>query len=303
MVGFDAAQWVLLAGPDGCCSQALNLELLPSLYREKERRRHGFCLEFGRKQSQGAIMKKTILFSAMGVLSAFGTVAGAQEFGRVLSSTPVIQQVAVPRQICGYQPIAVQQPNSGAGGVVGALAGGAIGNQIGHGDGRAVATILGVIGGALLGNQIESNNNAPQVQNVQNCSTQTYYENRTVGYNVQYEYAGKQYNVQMPNDPGPTIRLQLTPMSDNSAAADMAGPSAPGSPGVIVAPPVAPPVTQAAIGQPIAHVVGVPQAYPAYPVYPAYPGYYARPYPYYPPIGLSLNFGFSSGHRHHHRWR
>jgi hypothetical protein len=58
-------------------------------------------------------------------------------------------------------------------------------------------------------------------------------------------------------------------------------------------------------------VIGTPQAYPAYPVYPvypvypavypAYPGYYARPYPYYPPIGLSLNFGFSSGH--HHRWR
>ena len=244
-------------------------------------------------------MKKTIVFSAMGVLSALGSVALAQEYGRVLSSTPVIQQVAVPRQVCGYQPIAVQQPNSGAGGVVGALAGGAIGNQIGHGDGRAVATILGVIGGALLGNQIESNSNAPQVQNVQHCTTQTYYENRTVGYNVQYEYAGKQYNVQMPNDPGPAIRLQLTPMSDSSAAADMAGPSAPGAPGVIVAPPV----TQAA-GQPIAQVVGTPQAYPVYPAYPAYPAYYARPYyPYYPPIGLSLNFGFSSGHRHHHRWR
>jgi uncharacterized protein YcfJ len=241
-------------------------------------------------------MKKTILFSAMGVLSAFGTAAGAQEFGRVLSSTPVIQQVAVPRQVCGYQPVAVQQPNSGAGGVIGALAGGAIGNQFGHGGGRAAATVLGVVGGALLGNQIENNNNSPYVQNVQNCTTQTYYENRTVAYNVQYEYAGKQYNVQMPNDPGPTIRLQLTPMSDNSP--DMGAPSAPGAPGVIVAPPV----TQAGTGQPIAQVIGTPQTYPVYPaVYPAYPGYYARPYPYYPPIGLSLNFGFSSGH--HHRWR
>jgi uncharacterized protein YcfJ len=242
-------------------------------------------------------MKKTILLSAMGVLSAFGSVAGAQEIGRVLSSAPVIQQVAVPRQVCDYQPMAVQQPNSGAGGVVGALAGGAIGNQIGHGDGRAVATILGVVGGALLGNQIESNNNAPQVQNVQSCTTQTYYENRTVGYNVLYEYAGKQYDVQMPNDPGPTIRLQLTPMGDSGAAPEMAGSLSPaGSPGVIVAPPM----TQAA-GQPVAQVVAVPPAaYPAY--YPAYsPAYYPRPY-YYPPIGLSLNFGFSGGHRHH-RWR
>jgi hypothetical protein len=37
-------------------------------------------------------------------------------------------------------------------------------------------------------------------------------------------------------------------------------------------------------------------------VYPGY-GYYSRPY--YPPIGLSLNFGYSrGGHGHGHRhWR
>jgi hypothetical protein len=55
-----------------------------------------------------------------------------------------------------------------------------------------------------------------------------------------------------------------------------------------------------AVGQPVAQVVTVPPAvvYPA--AYPAYPVYYGSP-SYYPPIGLSLNFGFSSGHRHH--WR
>jgi uncharacterized protein YcfJ len=239
-------------------------------------------------------MNKTNLLAATGALSALCSVASAQEIGLVLSSTPVIQQVAVPRQVCDYQPVAVQRPNSGAGGVIGALAGGAIGNQFGHGDGRAAATVLGVVGGALLGNQIESNNNAPQVQNVQSCSTQTYYENRTVGYNVVYEYAGKQYNVQMPHDPGPTIRLQLTPMSDSGAAPEVAGSTAPsGPPGVVVAPPVT-----RAVGQPVAQVVTVPPPV----VYPAvYPGYYGSPY-YYPPVGLSLNFGFSSGYRHH-RWR
>ena len=40
----------------------------------------------------------------------------------------------------------------------------------------------------------------------------------------------------------------------------------------------------------------LPGAYPAtrHTAYPAYPAYYARPY-FYPPIGLSLNFGYSSG--------
>lgn len=232
-------------------------------------------------------MKKTILCSAMGVLSALSSVAGAQEFGRVISSTPVIQQVAVPRQVCSYQPMAVQQPNSGAGGVVGALAGGAIGNQIGHGGGRAAATILGVVGGALLGDRIESNNSVAQVQNVQTCSTQTAYENRTMGYNVVYEYAGKQYNVQLPNDPGPTIALQVTPAGDSAAAAEDvdAYDVVPGR----------------AVGQPVARVITVPPPV-VYPAYPAYPAYYGPPYPYYyPPVGLSLNFGFSSGHHGHHR--
>jgi hypothetical protein len=34
-----------------------------------------------------------------------------------------------------------------------------------------------------------------------------------MAYNVVYEFAGKQYTVQMPQDPGPTVRLQITPMS------------------------------------------------------------------------------------------
>jgi hypothetical protein len=51
---------------------------------------------------------------------------------------------------------------------------------------------------------------------VQTCSTQSFYENRTVAYNVTYEFAGKQYNVQMPQDPGPTLRLQITPVVSSS---------------------------------------------------------------------------------------
>jgi hypothetical protein len=36
-------------------------------------------------------------------------------------------------------------------------------------------------------------------------------ENRTSGYQVLYEFAGKQYSVQMAQDPGPTIALQIAP--------------------------------------------------------------------------------------------
>ena len=93
---------------------------------------------------------------------------------------------------------------------MGAIAGGAIGNQIGGGSGRALATMAGVVGGAIMGDKIENPGN--QLQNQTTCTTQTVYENRLTGYNVVYEYAGKQYNVQLPQDPGPTIQLQVTPL-------------------------------------------------------------------------------------------
>ncbi len=156
---------------------------------------------------------KNILILLSGLV--LGGAAGAQEFGRVLSSTAVIQQVGVPRQVCTTDQVTVQPSKSGAGAAMGAIAGGALGNAVGDGSGRTIATILGFVGGAMLGDRIEGAP-AAQTQNVQRCSTQTFYENRTVGYNVIYEYAGRQYTVQLPNDPGPTIRLQVTPVEGAS---------------------------------------------------------------------------------------
>jgi uncharacterized protein YcfJ len=239
-------------------------------------------------------MKKAVLFTAIGLLVSAGPVAAVEEVGRVISSTPVIQQVAVPRQVCNNQPMVVQQPNSGAGAVLGAIAGGLLGNQIGHGGGRAAATVIGAVGGAGVGNSIEGPGSS--VQNVQQCTTQTFYENRTVAYDVTYEFAGREHTVQLPYDPGATIRLDLTPMAGiTPPAAEAPGSRAPGTAvGVIVGAPTAQPLMAA---PPSGYPSYSPAyAYPAYP-YPAYPAYYARPY-FYPPVGLSLNFGYSSGHYH-----
>lgn len=152
-------------------------------------------------------MKKLLLLG----LGALSLTAFAQEMAKVISSVQVIHQVAVPRQICTQETVAVQGNKSGAGAAMGAIAGGAVGNQIGQGSGRAAATMLGIFGGAILGDKIEGAP-VPQTQNVQNCRTETVYENRVMGYNVTYEYAGKQYMVQMPRDPGPTVMVNITPV-------------------------------------------------------------------------------------------
>jgi uncharacterized protein YcfJ len=238
-------------------------------------------------------MKKVFVLSTAAIAALLSFNASAADIlARVISSTPVVQQVAVPRQVCNNQPVVSEAPRSGAGALLGAVAGGAAGNAIGHGGGRAVATMLGVLGGAVLGNNIEGPG-GQYVQNVQQCSTQTYYENRPTHYNVVYEYQGTQYNVQMPNDPGQYVRLQVTPV------------------GAVNQPPQqqqsAPPQTY--YQQPAQPGYAQPTYVQPAPVYvqPTYiqpmvaPVYYQRPY--YAPIGLSLNLGYSRGYGGHRHWR
>lgn len=51
-------------------------------------------------------------------------------------------------------PLAACSNNQDAGTVVGAVAGGVIGNQFGHGAGRALATVGGAVVGGMIGNAI-----------------------------------------------------------------------------------------------------------------------------------------------------
>jgi len=145
-------------------------------------------------------------------LLACGTAVQAQEVGQVITRTPLYQQVTVPRHVCTQTQVTTPGQTSGAGAAMGAIAGGAIGNAMGKGEGRAIATMIGVIGGAIAGDKVEGPASA-QTQTQQTCTTQQVYENRLMGYNVVYEFNGKQYTVQWPKDPGPTIKLQITPVN------------------------------------------------------------------------------------------
>ena len=252
------------------------------------------------------VLFKTFAGSAVAAVGLSALPASAMDIlARVISSTPVVQQVAVPRQVCNNQAVLTQAPRSGAGALLGALAGGAAGNAIGNGGGRAAATVIGLVGGAIVGDRIEGPNT--QVQNIQQCGTQTFYENRTSYFNVVYEYQGTQYNTQMANDPGGYVRLQLTPSGalpaqaapDQAYQQEQALQTAP-APQAYYQP-------QPAIVQQPVYVQ--PLAAPIYYAQPSYygPSYYA---PYYPPIGLSLNLGYSRGFGghgghggHHRRWR
>jgi outer membrane lipoprotein SlyB len=69
--------------------------------------------------------------------------------------------VAAPCSNCGVvqsvREIMTRGEGSGVGAAGGAVVGGLLGNQVGGGQGRQLATIAGAIGGAVAGNQIEGN--------------------------------------------------------------------------------------------------------------------------------------------------
>ena len=62
---------------------------------------------------------------------------------------------------------------TGGGAVAGGVVGGVVGNQFGHGSGRAAATALGIVGGALLGNTIEAQRSGPRAYESYRISVQT----------------------------------------------------------------------------------------------------------------------------------
>ena len=111
--------------------------------------------------------------------------------------------------------------DSAAGGtLLGALIGGALGNQAGKGDGRKAATLGGAVIGGLIGNNVDRNdrlsggNNYEQYRDnagvVRRCRTVVSndgYNNQSGGYNVTYRYAGQTYTAVTNYHPGRTLRV------------------------------------------------------------------------------------------------
>jgi len=211
--------------------------------------------------------------------------AQAAELATVVSSTPVTVAVTVPRQQCSDGQQLVQQRPSGAGALLGAIAGGVIGHNLGNGFGRAAATGFGAVAGAVVGDQVEAANSPVAEVPVRRCQTVSSYENRVVGYDVVYEYAGQRYSTRMSRDPGRQLAVSVQPTENGGlpAPADYGREGTPVPSNANPAPayytPVAPPVYYTPAPQPV---------------------YYAPPPVYVTPV-IGFGFGYYGGYRGH--WR
>jgi outer membrane lipoprotein SlyB len=77
---------------------------------------------------------------------------------------------------------------SGVGAAGGAILGGLLGNQVGGGNGRKLATVAGAVGGAVVGNQVEGNMKATTTYEVHvrmdNGKSRTFHLNNQNGYDA-----------------------------------------------------------------------------------------------------------------------
>ena len=185
-------------------------------------------------------MKKTVL--ALALVPALGLSAGAaraESFtanARVVSVHPVTERIPVSREECwndrqrGYEERRVVRSDTGAaigaGTVLGAVVGGVIGHQFGNSSGgRDRATAAGAVVGGLVGNQVDRGNagapresveveRVPVERTVERCRTVNEVREATLGFDVRYEYEGRQFSTRMPFDPGQRlmVRIDVTPI-------------------------------------------------------------------------------------------
>ena len=76
-----------------------------------------------------------------------------------------------------------------------------------------MATAAGAIAGAVVGDRVGNadvpNSGGVQEQQVKQCRTVDHWESRTSGYEVTYDYRGRNYTSNMSYDPGERVRLRV----------------------------------------------------------------------------------------------
>ncbi len=178
-------------------------------------------------------MKKLVLAIAS-LCAAIPAAYAAESFtdrARVLGVRPVQERIPVSREECwndvqrGYEERRVTRSDTGAaigpGTVLGAVIGGVVGHQFGSSSGgRDRGTAAGAIVGGLVGNQIERDQRGepsrstevervPVERNVERCRTVDEVREATLGFDVKYEYGGRQFTTRLDRDPGRFLRVEV----------------------------------------------------------------------------------------------
>ncbi len=160
---------------------------------------------------------------AAGESAAAATADTGVKYAKVVSVEPVRKATPTSRQVCQDEVVNHTAPPKDehrlVGTAIGAVAGGLLGNQVGGGKGKTLATVAGAVGGGYAGNRIEAKRQQGQTTSSveRRCHTVTGTgESKIVGYDVRYVYNGVTRSVRMDHDPGDRVQVQegVTAVSD-----------------------------------------------------------------------------------------
>lgn len=149
--------------------------------------------------------------TAGGAVATYSLVKSGPEYADVLAVEPVKEQIKTPREVCKDVAVTRQRPvkdeHQIVGSVLGAVAGGLLGNQVGGGNGKKIATVAGAVGGGYAGNKVQEGMQGRDTYTTTQtrCNTVNDISDKVVGYNVKYQLDGKVGQVRMDRDPGSQI--------------------------------------------------------------------------------------------------
>lgn len=157
----------------------------------------------------------------------------AYDYAHVVDVDPVYQsyQVNHPVKKCYDKHVPIKHSKRFHGGksrtpdILGAVIGGAIGNQFGSGRGRDVATVAGAVLGGSIGGDFRrakshkyndkrsyAHSKQARFRAVKHCDVVDSYttKKKIVGYDVAYKYRGNVFHTHLNQHPGDKIKVKVT---------------------------------------------------------------------------------------------
>jgi uncharacterized protein YcfJ len=191
----------------------------------------------------GARMRNLAAALALGMVAGLPVAALADDglserytqYADVVAVTPLYRTVtvSVPRESCyeeiqriRYEPEPRRPRGTAARTVAGGVIGGVIGRQFGDGDGRDAMTVLGTLIGAAVGHDsararheaayVTATPRRARYRTVERCEIREELrtERELDGYEVTYEYMGREFTTLTEGHPGSriAIEVELTPL-------------------------------------------------------------------------------------------
>ena len=153
------------------------------------------------------------------VLAGAGAVAGYQGLlgnggAEVVHARALTRTVKTPREACHDEQVthtrAVKDDHRLVGTGLGAVVGGILGNQVGGGNGKKLATVAGAAAGGFAGNQIQGRVQQADTYTTTERRCETVYDRseEADGFEVVYVLNGKQHTVHMDHDPGRRLPIK-----------------------------------------------------------------------------------------------